>query len=806
MTVKTSVQLDIISEGHNVGNRFSMKKDWIEFFAGRRRGINIAILDEVNGSVLHTETFDTPASQSYSKKLAEKIEEVRPGRIVVAAVSNDSATNLNARAKRSLMSLGSEKINQIAYQGSWALIGIKGTPRGHGYEQLMNSAPVNISIQVKLEPYHMFGTEISVESCGQHSDKCATIKINGTAVDIPNDNGYSRGLHVVVVNQTSGTVIYRRVYDTSAEIFIDSPSDHFANLIASQSNGTIVAIATKDEAVDNLSEQAKKACKSIGSALIDQVRHGGSWAIVGKKGAAIGSVPEAASNNGPSKSSLFFGSPVTAATSNACSVAIISSGISGIKAQLAVNDIKSHSSLSAGITIALLGDGAIQRIETFTSSQSINLTDFIKQIPPGRIVLASIYSDGVQHMTDGGRAALEAIGSALIRNVGQGEAWAIIGRKGAARGSVLEQSHQYSTAIAANVSCRSIKTPFVTVQSAGKLVGDYVSITLNGINIVTTCTNGHGRGLHVAVIDGGSVNVTNVHCFDTYADPNASSNFVQLINSVPTGMFVAISAKDEVTNQLSQQAIQAIEGLGSKYIRQIKYRGSWVILGRKGALPGTVLEAASNVGPTEIVSAILPTTQLFDNKCKVLVESVGFQSLGEYRLIINNVKTTMQRRRGITLSVFEESRCVVERTVTYDTVVHGQSSHLADFLANVPTGRIVVACVWDEAQYSLTEAAKVSLESIGSALIHSITYRDAWAIVGRKGAAPGSVPESWAKSINSLGSSSVAVGGLMELKEYSCNVLYPLKCLTSGQQCINLQENTYHTIHSCRICAAYIHL
>ena len=70
------------------------------------------------------------------------------------------------------MSLGSDKINQLAHQGSWALIGIKGTPRGHGYEQLMNSAPVNISIQVMLEPYHRFGTEISVESCGQHGNKC----------------------------------------------------------------------------------------------------------------------------------------------------------------------------------------------------------------------------------------------------------------------------------------------------------------------------------------------------------------------------------------------------------------------------------------------------------------------------------------------------------------------------------------------------------------------------------------------------------------------------------------------------------
>ena len=788
--VKTSIQLDIISKGYNVGNRFSMKKDWIEFFAGRRRGINIAILDEVNGSVLHTETFDTPASQSYSNKLAEKIEEVRPGRIVVAAVSNDGSTNLNARAKRSLMSLGSDKINQLAHRGSWALIGIKGAPRGHGYEQLMDSAPVNISIQVMLEPYHRFGTEISVESCGQHGKNCATIKINGTAVDIPNDDGYSRGLHVVVVNQTSGAVIHREVYDTSAEISVKPPSVHFANLIASQSNGTIVAIAIKDEAIDNLSEQAKKACESIGSALISQVRHGGSWAIIGKKGAPIGSVPEAVSNNGPSKATMFFGSQITANNGNVCSVAVKSSGRSGIRAQIAVNDIMTHSSLSGGVTVAVLGDGecVIQRIKTFTSSQSKDLVDFIKLIPPGRLVLASIYSDGVQHMTDGGRAALEAIGSAIIRNVGQGEAWAIIGRKGAARGSVLEQSHKYSTAIAADVSFRSVRSPFVTVQSAGYVVGNYAHITraLNSINIVST--NGHGRGLHVAVIDGGSGTVTSAHSFDTNHDSNASPNLVNLINSLSTGTVVAIAAKDEITSSLSAQAIQAIELLGSEYIRQIQFRGSWAILGRKGAQQGTVLEAASNIGPTEIVSETLPTGQIYGNKCRVFVESVGYKSLGVYRLVINNVKTSMQQRRGITLVVFEESQCVIESTVAYDTYLSQiYSSQLVDFLASVPTGRIVVASVWDDAQNSLTEAAKVALESIGSALIRSITHHDAWAIVGRKGAAPGSVPESWAKKFNSGGSTSVAVGGVMELKAYSCDVLYPLSCLTSGQQCIHLQ-------------------
>ena len=61
---------------------------------------------------------------------------------------------------------------------------------------------------------------------------------------------------------------------------------------------------------------------------------------------------------------------------------------------------------------------------------------------------------------------------------------------------------------------------------------------------------------------------------DTNHDSNASPNFVNLINSLSTGTVVAIAGKGEITNRLSEKAIQAIEGLESKYIRQIQYHGS----------------------------------------------------------------------------------------------------------------------------------------------------------------------------------------------------------------------------------------
>ena len=46
------MQLDVESQGASVGNRFSMSKNWEEVFGGRRRGMNIAVIDEVSGEVL----------------------------------------------------------------------------------------------------------------------------------------------------------------------------------------------------------------------------------------------------------------------------------------------------------------------------------------------------------------------------------------------------------------------------------------------------------------------------------------------------------------------------------------------------------------------------------------------------------------------------------------------------------------------------------------------------------------------------------------------------------------------------------
>jgi hypothetical protein len=63
-----------------------------------------------------------------------------------------------------------------------------------------------------------------------------------------------------------------------------------------------------------------------------------------------------------------------------------------------------------------------------------------------------------------------------------------------------------------------------------------------------------------------------------------------LINSIPTGKIVALGVCDDAKNNLSDSLRNAIKSLGSTKIDQIAFQGSWALIGKKGTIPGEVIE------------------------------------------------------------------------------------------------------------------------------------------------------------------------------------------------------------------------
>ena len=130
-------------------------------------------------------------------------------------------------------------------------------------------------------------------SSGNGNGANASFIVGGKYVEITSEDGTNTGLNVAVIDQNSGKVLEKRVFNTHAEIVSDySPSDVFADFIDALPTDRIVAIAIRGDAITHLTEEAKRACEKIGSRLIRYARTGRSWVIIGRKGARPGEVAE----------------------------------------------------------------------------------------------------------------------------------------------------------------------------------------------------------------------------------------------------------------------------------------------------------------------------------------------------------------------------------------------------------------------------------------------------------------------------------------------------------------------------------
>ena len=126
------------------------------------------------------------------------------------------------------------------------------------------------------------------------------------------------------------------------------------------------------------------------------------------------------------------------------------------------------------------------------------------------------------------------------------------------------------------------------------------------------------------------------------------------------------------------------------------------------------------------------------------------------------------RQRGMTVAAFSPTDYKLVGVYGYDTFADKDASgKMATFINGLAANSIVMASIYDEGVSSLGEVGYKALESIGSVLIRDIKHRESWAIIGRKGAALGSVPEDHGKaSIASPSQCQLAQGSSVSIPAY----------------------------------------
>ncbi len=127
---------------------------------------------------------------------------------------------------------------------------------------------------------------------------------------------------------------------------------------------------------------------------------------------------------------------------------------------------------------------------------------------------------------------------------------------------------------------------YLEVLSAGFNDGSDCKLVVNYEVI-----NRKGRGHHVAVLDAGTGTLlAGPRRFDTYADSAAANEMADFILQQPENSIFLIGIMDDGSVSMTERAYQALESIGSAYCRSVGFRDSWAIIGRKGAVPGSVPE------------------------------------------------------------------------------------------------------------------------------------------------------------------------------------------------------------------------
>ncbi|KAG9345705.1 hypothetical protein JZ751_008849 [Albula glossodonta] len=106
------------------------------------RGINIALINGKTGELIKTDFFDMWAGDV--NVLIKFLKTIEEGTVVMMATFDDSATKLNAEARKMIADLGSSSITTLGFRDNWIFVGGKGIKTKSPFEQhIKNNAETN---------------------------------------------------------------------------------------------------------------------------------------------------------------------------------------------------------------------------------------------------------------------------------------------------------------------------------------------------------------------------------------------------------------------------------------------------------------------------------------------------------------------------------------------------------------------------------------------------------------------------------------------------------------------------------------
>ncbi|EGG19080.1 hypothetical protein DFA_02326 [Cavenderia fasciculata] len=253
-----------------------------------------------------------------------------------------------------------------------------------------------------------------------------------------------------------------------------------------------------------------------------------------------------------------------------------------------------------------------------------------------------------------------------------------------------------------------------------------------------------------------------VYNFPTNLYSNSSESLSRFIDSLADHTLVMVSAQglNLAKTNLQQNAISSLRKIGSKFISQyssISSNDCWFMIKRIGS-DSIFTEMTYNHNSPATSSFIQieqidhgDTYQVADDINISIMSSnqsnlpVGMESL--FYIYVGGISITLEGPlvNGFVMCAISEIDGHIYFIKNYNiTTTDGSQDMVNDIVDKISVGSLVVVCsVLNSAGPNITMSSDLltSLESIGSEFAYDITSSSSYAIIGRKGAAVGTVSE-----------------------------------------------------------------
>jgi hypothetical protein len=143
--IKSPVSLVATSAGNEVGDFAHVFVNGTDA-APNAVGYNVVIVDAQTGAVEASAAFNTFVSAQESERLAQFINEIPNGKIVVVAARDEVSRYLTASAVDALETIGAQQDLRGKWRWSHALIGVKGAPPGSALESAGETIPAQVVV------------------------------------------------------------------------------------------------------------------------------------------------------------------------------------------------------------------------------------------------------------------------------------------------------------------------------------------------------------------------------------------------------------------------------------------------------------------------------------------------------------------------------------------------------------------------------------------------------------------------------------------------------------------------------------